>query len=122
MYIVWTENMTSSKNSTEIFLMASTDNGETFGERINLSNTPDAASEGPNIAADGDNVYVTFWDSATGEDRAFFRASTDNGQTFGDPIMLNATRPPAPTTPADNATTATTTTADEEAATGEEEG
>jgi hypothetical protein len=122
MYVVWTENMTSSKNSTEIFLMASTDNGETFGERINLSNTPDAASEGPNIAADGDNVYVTFWDSATGEDRAFFRASTDNGQTFGDPIMLNATRPPAPTTPADNATTATTTTADEEAATGEEEG
>jgi flagellar capping protein FliD len=116
MYIAWPENMTSSRSSTEIFFMASTDNGETFGERINLSNTPDAASEGPNIAADGDNVYVTFWDSRTGEDRAFFMASTDNGETFGDPIMLNATAP-APAT----AGNAATTTAEEEGGGAEEE-
>jgi hypothetical protein len=36
--------------------------------------------------------------------KAFFIASNDNGQTFGDPIMLNATRPAAGT----NATTTTT--------------
>ena len=43
------------------------------------------------IAASGDNVYVTWWDNKTGIREVFFRASTNNGETFGNTIMLNST-------------------------------
>jgi hypothetical protein len=43
------------------------------------------------IAASGDNVYVTWWDNKTGTREVYFRASTDNGETFGNTIMLNVT-------------------------------
>ena len=43
------------------------------------------------IAASGDNVYVTWWDNKTGTREVYFRASTDNGETFGNAIMLNST-------------------------------
>ena len=43
------------------------------------------------IAASGDYVYVTWWDNKTGTREVYFRASTDNGETFGNTIMLNST-------------------------------
>src|SRR5215203_6137875 len=43
------------------------------------------------IAASGDNVYVTWWDNKTGNREVFFTRSTDNGETFGNAIMLNST-------------------------------
>jgi hypothetical protein len=43
------------------------------------------------ITASGDNVYVTWWDNKTGTREVFFRASTNNGDTFGNTIMLNST-------------------------------
>jgi hypothetical protein len=43
------------------------------------------------ITASGDNVYVTWWDNKTGNREVFFRASTNNGDTFGNTIMLNST-------------------------------
>jgi|SRR5919108_5163999 hypothetical protein len=43
------------------------------------------------VAASGENVYVTFWDDKTGPRKPFVVASNDSGETFGNPIMLNAT-------------------------------
>ena len=43
------------------------------------------------ITASGDNVYVTWWDNKTGTREVFFRASTNNGESFGNTIMLNST-------------------------------
>ena len=40
------------------------------------------------IAASGKNVYVTWWTDQKKE--VMFRASTDNGKTFGEKIMLSA--------------------------------
>ena len=48
------------------------------------------------IATSGDNVYVTWWDNKTGTRDVFFRASTNNGETFGNTIMLNSTSGEAP--------------------------
>ena len=48
-------------------------------------------SEDSNIAASGDNIYVTWWDNKTGTRDVYLRASTDNGETFGNAIMLNST-------------------------------
>ena len=48
------------------------------------------AEEAP-IATSGDNVYITWWTNKTGNEEAMFRASTDNGATFGDKINLSNT-------------------------------
>jgi hypothetical protein len=86
-YVTWWDNKTGN---WEVFFARSTDNGETFGNTINLSNAM-GRSDDSNIAASGDNVYVTWWDNKTGTREVYFRASTDNGETFGNTIMLNIT-------------------------------
>ena len=40
---------------------ASTDGGKTFGDKMNLSNTPNSDSQDAQIAAAGSNVYVSWW-------------------------------------------------------------
>src|ERR687890_1165140 len=86
-YVTWWDNKTGN---WEVFFARSTDDGETFDDTINLSNA-NGRSEDASIAASGDNVYVTWWDNKTGTREAFFRASTNNGETFGNTIMLNST-------------------------------
>ena len=86
-YVTWWDNKTGN---WEVFFARSTDNGETFGDTINLSNAM-GRSEDSNIAASEDNVYVTWWDNKTGTREVYFRASTDSGETFGNTIMLNST-------------------------------
>ncbi len=85
--MTWWDNKTSN---WEVFFARSNDNGETFDNTINLSNAM-GRSEDSNIAASGDNVYVTWWDNKTGIREIYFRASTDNGEIFGNTIMLNST-------------------------------
>jgi hypothetical protein len=99
-YVVWWDNKTGN---WEVLFAKSTDNGKTFGEPINISNSPDARSVGARMAAQGNNVYISWMDIKPGEKHAMFRASSDNGQTFGNPIMMNIT-----TTAAGNITTTTT--------------
>ena len=48
------------------------------------------AVEAP-IATSGDNVYITWWTNKPGNEEVMFRASTDNGATFGDKIKLSNT-------------------------------
>jgi hypothetical protein len=70
---------------------ASNDGGQTFGDRINLSNTPNTQSQTAEILAVGNNnVFVTWWESSpeTGSSESVLRVSTDAGQTFGPVINL----------------------------------
>ena len=66
------------------------DGGKTFGETVNLSNSPDRVSHLPEITTDTQgNVYVTYWDDKLGEDKKQFATiSTDEGRTFSSPIQL----------------------------------
>jgi len=43
------------------------------------------------VAISGDNIYVTWWTNKTanGDGEVMFRASNDNGATFGDKINLS---------------------------------
>ncbi|MDQ4073766.1 MAG: glycoside hydrolase [Thermoproteota archaeon] len=73
----------------EVFLSSSKDNGKSFGETINISNTPDARSDRAWIEAERDNVYVTWWETTgPGQQDAFLKVSNDNGQTFGPTLKL----------------------------------
>src|SRR5215213_6651672 len=84
-YITWWTNKTGNM---EVMFRASTDNGVTFGDKINLSNTTEADSDDAEIAASGDSVYVTWWERNETSDTPVARVSNDNGATFGPLLML----------------------------------
>ena len=84
-YITWWSNKTGNE---EVMFRASTDNGATFGDKINLSNTTEADSDDAEIAASGDNVYVSWWERNETSDTPVARVSNDNGATFGPMLML----------------------------------
>ena len=90
-YIVWWTDRGTVNANGEVMFRASTDGGETFGDKINLSNTTDADSVDAEIAAEGANVIVTWWErNQTGSDMPVARISSDAGETFGPLVMLAA--------------------------------
>ncbi len=63
---------------------ASTDGGQTFGDRINLSNSPGTQSQTAGILAIGNNVFVTWWELNENvhphTNESVLRVSNDAGQ------------------------------------------
>ena len=88
-YIAWWTNNTENGNE-EVMFRASTDAGQTFSDKINLSNTTDADSWRVEIAGEGDNVIVSWWETNQTSDTPVARISNDGGQTFG-PLLRLAT-------------------------------
>jgi type II secretory pathway pseudopilin PulG len=84
-YVTWWTNKTGND---EVMFRASTDNGVTFGDKMNLSNTTEADSDDAEIAASGNSVYVTWWERNDTSDTPVARVSNDNGATFGPMLML----------------------------------
>jgi hypothetical protein len=89
-YVVW---WTNRSGNWEVMFRASTDGGATFGDKINLSNSPDTQSQTAEILAVGNNtVYVTWWELNENvhphTNESVMRVSTDAGQTFGPVINL----------------------------------
>lgn len=79
-YVAWWTNETGND---EVMFRASTDAGQTFGDKINLSNTTDADSTRVEIDSDADSVVVTWWETNQTDDTPVMRVSNDNGETFG---------------------------------------
>ncbi len=86
-YVTWWSNKTGND---EVMFKASTDGGKTFGNKVNLSNTPNSDSQDVEIAAAGNNVYVSWWERNATSNEPVLRVSNDNGKTFGEKIMLSA--------------------------------
>ena len=87
-YIAW---WTNKSENWEVMFRASNDGGQTFGDKINLSNSTDTESQNAEIITAGeDNVFVSWWETSleTGSSESVLRVSTDAGQTFGPVIML----------------------------------
>jgi hypothetical protein len=86
-YIVW---WTNKSENWEVMFRASNDGGQSFGDKINLSNSTDAESQNAEIVAASDNVFVSWWETSpeTGSSESVLRVSNDAGQTFGPMIML----------------------------------
>ena len=83
-----TDKGTPNSNA-EIIFRASTDNGATFGDKINLSNSSNIDSVDQEITADGQNVFVTWWERNATSNTPVLRMSTDNGETFSPALMLS---------------------------------
>jgi len=58
---------------------------------ISAPNKGNRIDQNTQISASGSNVYDTWWTNKTGTLMPVFRASNDNGDTFGKMIMLNST-------------------------------
>ena len=106
-YIVW---WTNKSENWEVMFRASNDGGQTFGDKINLSNSLDTESQNAEIVAAGDNVFVSWWETSpeTGSSESVLRVSNDAGQTFGPMIMLGVNG--TISTATGNTTESTTTT------------
>jgi hypothetical protein len=85
-YVTWWSNKTGND---EVMFKASTDGGKTFGDKMNLSNSPKSESQDVQIAAAGNNVYVTWWERNQTMNEPVMKVSNDNGKTFGEKIMLS---------------------------------
>ena len=55
-----------------------------------MSNTPKSDSQDVQIAAAGNNVYVTWRERNQTSNEPVMRVSNDKGKTFGELIMLSA--------------------------------
>ena len=83
------EEQLVAEGMEEVFYTRSDDDGESFGEAINLSNTPLIAETDPDVSVDGDNVAV-FWEGNDGSNSSdvtrnrdvMGRVSHDGGQTW----------------------------------------
>jgi hypothetical protein len=89
-YVVW---WTNKSGNWEVMFRASNDGGQTFGDKINLSNSPDTQSQTAEILAVGNNiVFVSWWELNENvhphTNESVLRVSTDAGQTFGPVINL----------------------------------
>jgi len=70
----------------EVFFTKSTNQGSSFNKVISINNNDDFSFFG-DIAAKGNNVYITWRDSSLDSSfetsHVFFKRSTDNGKSFG---------------------------------------
>jgi hypothetical protein len=87
-YIVWWTDKGTPNTNGEVMFRASNDGGATFGNKTNLSNTDTVDSVDAEIAAEGADVIVTWWERNQTSDTPVARVSTDGGQTFGPMLML----------------------------------
>jgi hypothetical protein len=85
-YLTWWDNKTGNN---EVFFAASNDGGKIFDREINLSDAKGGSADSQ-VSAQGNNVYVTWWDNETGDWQVFSKASSDNGKTFGDAVVLKS--------------------------------
>jgi hypothetical protein len=90
LYMAWPNNDTGHWN---VFFAKSTDAGKTLKTiMISAPNKGHTVDRDTQISASGANVYVTWWTNKTGTDMPVFRASNDNGNTFGKTMILNSTK------------------------------
>jgi hypothetical protein len=87
-YITWWTDKGTPNTNGEVMFRASNDGGATFGNKTNLSNTDTVDSVDAEIAAEGVDVIVTWWERNQTSNIPVARLSTDGGETFGSMLML----------------------------------
>ena len=102
-YIVWQDNTPGNNYDYDIFFKSSTDNGTTFGKTVDITNNTGSAINlsninaifssttgiQPQISTFSNNVYIVWQGKSAQNYDIFFKASTDNGTTFGTAINLS---------------------------------
>jgi hypothetical protein len=88
-YVVWQESMPGSTHRNyEIFFKKSIDKGNSFGEKIRLSDNI-GFSEHPQMASENESVYVVWADNTNNNKQIYFRKSDNGGNSFGEQKILS---------------------------------
>jgi hypothetical protein len=82
---VWRDN---TPDHYDIFFTQSNDNGLTFSTPVNLSNNAGESNE-PRISVEGNNIYVIWNDTTSGNFEIFFITNNQPFGTFGFTINLS---------------------------------
>jgi hypothetical protein len=87
LYVIWhefpPEIVDQLPRQPDIYFSRSTDGGQNFQRRENLSNSVTVESSGEQIATSGQNVFVVWTETdAMGQSKILFRRSRDGGATF----------------------------------------
>jgi uncharacterized protein (UPF0333 family) len=86
-YVVWGNNDTANNNS-EVMFRASIDGGQTYGDKVNLSNSSSSNSTDFDVEATIDNVIVNWWETNQTSAEPMIVFSDDRGATFGSILRL----------------------------------
>ena len=84
-YVVWGNNDTANNNS-EVMFRTSIDGGQTYADKVNLSNSSGSNSTDFDVEATIDNVIVSWWETNQTSAEPVIVFSDDRGTTFG-PIL-----------------------------------
>jgi hypothetical protein len=84
--VAWWTNKTGND---EVMFRVSTDTGKTFGDKINLSNSPNSNSQDVQLSEDEGRIAVSWWERNATSNEPVMRVSSDNGKTFGELIYLS---------------------------------
>jgi peroxiredoxin len=87
-YVLWSSDKTGR---WEVMIRVSNDNGKSFADKVNLSNTSKSNSFHSNVAVFGNDVYVSWLNNNTGYLETNTRTSTDGGKIFGPILVINGT-------------------------------
>ena len=88
-YVVWQESVPGNTDRNyEIFFKKSSDDGNSFGERIQLSDNI-GFSEHPQMASENDNVYVVWAYDTNVNKQIYFKKSNNGGNSFGEQMLLS---------------------------------
>jgi hypothetical protein len=86
-YVVWSNNDTANNNS-EVMFRASIDGGQTYADKVNLSNSSGSNSTDFDVEATIDNVIVSWWETNQTSAEPVIVFSGDRGATFGPVLRL----------------------------------
>jgi hypothetical protein len=88
-YVVWQESVPGNTDRNyEIFFKKSSDDGNSFGERIQVSDNI-GFSEHPQMASENNNVYVVWADDTNVNKQIYFKKSNNGGNSFGEQMLLS---------------------------------
>ena len=88
-YVVWGSNDIAG-NNTEVMFRASNDGGQTYKDKINLSNSSNLNSTDFDMQATENNVIVSWWETNFTSAEPVIIFSNDHGTTFGPVLRLTA--------------------------------
>jgi hypothetical protein len=77
-YVAWSDD---ARGNFDIFIKRSSDSGDTWGAKRNLSKT-ESSSLVPRVAASGLTAYVAWWDDTSGNQDILLAESSDSGATW----------------------------------------
>jgi len=86
-YVAWHDD---TPGNWEVYFRRSIDNGSTWKSAKRITNTA-ADSLNPDIAVDGGNVYLAWWDGETGSRQLYFRKSGNWGAAWDAAQQLTPT-------------------------------